>query len=380
MSLILPPLSLYIHMPWCIKKCPYCDFNSHELKSTLTEEDYIKALIQDLQQHTPTIKGRTLHSIFIGGGTPSLFSANSIEKLLNAIHTLLTFPSGLEITLEANPGAVDQQQFLGFHQAGVNRLSIGVQSFQKNKLNALGRIHSGEEAQRAVEIARRAGIDNFNIDLMFGLPEQSIQDALYDLQMAASLSPTHISWYQLNIEPHTAFYHRPPVLPHDDTIWAMQTQGQALLAENHYKQYEISAYSKEHYQCRHNNNYWEFGDYIGIGAGAHSKITNPEKKTIMRCWKVKNPRDYLNPKKSFIAEEKIVPKNEIAFEFMLNALRLYKRIPIKLFNERTGLSIETILEKIKIAEENKLINFNKNTFCTTNRGKRFLNDLLEIFI
>jgi len=258
--LILPPLSLYIHMPWCIKKCPYCDFNSHELKANLAEEEYIEALLADLQEHRDNIKGRTLHSIFIGGGTPSLFSASSITKLLDAIHSTLPFPKHLEITLEANPGAIDQQQFQGFHQAGINRLSIGVQSFQEKKLKALGRIHSGDEAQRAVNIARKAGINNFNIDLMFGLPEQNIQDALYDLQMATSLSPTHISWYQLNIEPHTAFYHRPPVLPHDETIWEMQTLGQGLLAKNNYKQYEVSAYSKEHYQCQHNNNYWEFGD------------------------------------------------------------------------------------------------------------------------
>lgn len=386
MSYKLPPLSLYIHMPWCIKKCPYCDFNSHELKGNLTgteiEEQYISRLLQDLKEHTEHISGRTLNSIFIGGGTPSLFSASSIAKLLNSIHTVMPFPKDLEITLEANPGVVDQKQFIGFRKAGINRLSIGVQSFQDDKLKALGRIHNNSDAQKAVAMALKAGITNFNIDLMFGLPKQTIDQALQDLAVAQALSPTHISWYQLTIEPHTAFYHSPPILPNDEVIWKMQKLGQKFLAEHKYKQYEISAYKQKNYACKHNMNYWEFGDYIGIGAGAHSKITDGKTPSIFRSWKTKNPRDYLNPNLPLIAEQKNILKNELAFEFMLNTLRLNKKIPIQLFTERTGLCIQDIQEKIKLAQDQKLLVFNehKKILYTTARGKRFLNNLLELFI
>ena len=386
MSYKLPPLSLYIHIPWCIKKCPYCDFNSHELKRDLTgteiESQYISRLLQDLREHREHISGRTLRSIFIGGGTPSLFSASSIAKLLDSIHTVLPFPKDLEITLEANPGIIDQKQFLGFRKAGINRLSIGVQSFQDDKLKILGRAHNSSDAQKAVAIALKAGITNFNIDLMFGLPSQTIDQALQDLAMAQVLSPTHISWYQLTIEPHTAFYHSPPILPNDEIIWKMQKQGQKFLSEHQYKQYEISAYKQKNYSCKHNVNYWEFGDYIGIGAGAHSKITDLKTNTIFRSWKTKNPRDYLNLDLPLVAEQKTIAKNELAFEFMLNTLRLNKKIPAKLFTERTGLLIQDIQEKIKLAQEQKLLVFNahKKIFYTTKKGKLFLNNLLELFI
>ena len=382
MTLSLPPLSLYIHMPWCIKKCPYCDFNSHELKGNLAENEYIAALLTDWHQQSDSIMGRSLSSIFIGGGTPSLFSAASISTLLNAIDQHIPFPKDLEITLEANPGAAEQQQFRGFRKAGVNRLSIGVQSFQQDKLTGLGRVHSGNEAQKAISMAKKAGFDNLNIDLMFGLSSQTITDALSDLERANAFSPTHISWYQLSIEPHTAFYHSPPALPQDDTIWKMQVLGQQFLAENKYTQYEVSAYSQAQHQCQHNLNYWEFGDYIGIGAGAHSKLTNPATQAISRSWKTKNPRDYLDPKKPFIASENTVLESELAFEFMLNALRLTKRIPFQLLTERTGLSLKAISEKLTIAIDRNLLKINKKTkeFYTTKQGKLFLNDVLEIFI
>lgn len=339
-------------------------------------------MLLDLNEHQSHIKNRKLHSIFIGGGTPSLFSANAIDKLLTGIHKQLEIVDNLEITLEANPGVIDQKQFRGFSQAGINRLSLGVQSFQENKLRALGRIHNGKEAQQAVDIVRKAGIENFNIDLMFALPDQSIDEALNDLHIAQSLAPTHISWYQLTIEPHTAFYYRPPTLPEDKIIWQMQQLGKKFLAEHNYQQYEVSAYSQSNYQCRHNNNYWEFGDYIGIGAGAHSKITDPKTHTIWRAWKSKNPRDYLNFNTPFTAEQKIVVSNELAFEFMLNALRLNRPTTFEQFEQRTGLDFASILAQINQAQTLKLLRVNKNkkTFQTTARGKRFLNDLIELFI
>jgi putative oxygen-independent coproporphyrinogen III oxidase len=373
------PLSLYIHLPWCIRKCPYCDFNSHALRGELPEKAYVTALLQDLQQDLPRVAGRTIHSIFIGGGTPSLFSPNAIESLLTGINKYLPISANTEITLEANPGTVEQSAFAGFRQAGINRLSIGIQSFQDEKLKTLGRIHGSKEALRAVQSAQQAGFTNFNLDLMFGLPQQTIADALFDLTTAIDLQPTHISWYQLTLEPNTFFYQHPPTLPNDDHIWEMQTEGQALLATHTFNQYEISAYSKAKHQCQHNLNYWEFGDYLGIGAGAHGKITDLKNGTVHRMHKLKHPKIYLDSKQ-FIAEEKNIATKELAFEFMLNALRLKQTITLDLFSARTGLHLAAIEKQLAIAASNNLLQYDQHSIKVTEHGYRFLNNLLEIFL
>lgn len=380
--MIIPPLSLYIHLPWCVRKCPYCDFNSHTLRGEIPEEKYIDALLADFDHDLQKIEinNRPLISIFIGGGTPSLFSPQAIECLLTAIKKRLIFADDIEVTLEANPGTVELQRFAGYRAAGVNRLSIGIQSFQPDKLKSLGRIHDGQEAMRAVEAAQQAGFANFNLDLMHGLPNQSLADALYDIKTALSFNPTHLSWYQLTIEPNTLFAHSPPQLPQDELIWEIQDRCRELLMANNFAQYEISAYSQPGKQCKHNNNYWEFGDYLGIGAGAHSKITDINKQSITRCWKLKNPKEYLNSQQSFIGDEKNIATNELPFEFMLNALRLYKDIPVSLFEERTGLSLAAIKNSLEQARKKELLIWNDEIIKPTDLGRRFYNDLAAIFI
>jgi putative oxygen-independent coproporphyrinogen III oxidase len=372
------PLTLYIHIPWCIRKCPYCDFNSHKLIGNLPERDYIATLIRDLEQDLPLVWGRRLSAIFIGGGTPSLFSPDALEQLLQQIHARLPF-SNIEVTLEANPGTVEQQRFEQFYQIGINRLSLGIQSFQDDKLKQLGRIHNGTEAQKAIQAAKLAGFSNFNLDLMHGLPYQNLDAALFDLTTALSFNPTHLSWYQLTLEPHTQFYNQPPALPDEDDIWNIQEQGQHYLAKQNYLQYEVSAYSKPGFQCDHNRNYWEFGDYLGIGAGAHSKITDFTQQTISRFWKVKHPKQYLTTQ-SFVAEKKVVSEQELPFEFMLNALRLNEKIPLKLFEERTGLKLTAIHQSLQQAKQNNLMDWDDTTIYTTELGKRYLNDLISIFL
>lgn len=379
--LTIPPLALYIHIPWCIRKCPYCDFNSHAVRDSIPETQYIDTLLQDLALDLQQIdSNRPLISIFIGGGTPSLFSATSIEKLLAAINKKLNWASDIEITMEANPGTVEYERFAGYRSAGVNRLSIGIQSFQKNQLKNLGRIHDDQEAIKAAETAHKAGFNNFNLDLMFGLPDQTIADALFDLKTALALSPSHLSWYQLTIEPNTFFAYKPPVLPEDEKIWEMQEQGCELLAQHGFRQYEISAYSLPEKNCRHNRNYWEFGDYLGIGAGAHSKITDIAKNIITRSWKIKNPRDYLAPHLALYSNEQTIKPIELPFEFMLNALRLYQDIPIELFEQRTGLPITTIETQLNLAQTKGLLYWDQNTIRPTELGRRFYNNLVEIFI
>ncbi|HET8730764.1 MAG TPA: radical SAM family heme chaperone HemW, partial [Moraxellaceae bacterium] len=294
----LPPLSLYIHVPWCVRKCPYCDFNSHAAGAELPETAYVDALLADLRQDLDLdlVQGREIASIFIGGGTPSLFSPDAYARLFDGLRRELHFASDIEITLEANPGTVEQAKFRGYRALGVNRLSIGVQSFSPEKLAALGRIHGRDEAVRAAEAARGAGFDNFNIDLMHGLPGQSVAEALADVRQALALAPTHLSWYQLTIEPNTVFYRDPPVLPEDDTLWSIQEEGQTLLAEGGYRQYEVSAYARPERECRHNRNYWMFGDYLALGAGAHGKVTRPASALgqggVWRYAKTRLPRDY----------------------------------------------------------------------------------------
>lgn len=372
------PLSLYVHLPWCAKKCPYCDFNSHALKQTLPEAAYLAALQRDLRQQLPLIQDRPIHSIFIGGGTPSLFSGEAITTLLKNLREQLSFVPDIEITLEANPGSVEQSRFIAYREAGVNRLSIGIQSFQADKLLTLGRIHNPDEAYQAALTAKAAGFTNFNIDLMFGLPSQTIDDALYDLTTALSLQPKHLSWYQLTLEPNTLFYHQPPALPQDELIWEMQQQGQQLLADNHFQHYEISAYALPGFPARHNLNYWLFGDYLGIGAGAHSKITDSNRGEIWRWSTLKHPQAYMTAN-DFLAEKKSLAAGELPLEFMLNALRLSQKIPLALFEQRTGLKQAVLSAQLQKAQSLKLLDVENDFITVTPQGKNFLNDLLQIF-
>jgi len=376
----LPPLSLYIHLPWCVKKCPYCDFNSHTYDSGLPEEAYVEVLIADLENQLPSIWGRKVISVFIGGGTPSLFSAASIHKIISTVRSHLNCLPGMEITMEANPGTVGQEKFNGFYAAGINRLSIGVQSFSDEKLKALGRIHNSAEAHNAVDVARKAGFENINLDLMFGLPGQSIVDGLADLQQAIDLAPQHISWYQLTIEPNTEFYSRPPTTPEDDDVWELQQQGQALLASAGYIQYEVSAYAKADQQCQHNLNYWQFGDYLAIGAGAHGKISRSDNGEIKRYWQLRQPRAYMQA----VAAEKtsaseVLEEQQIVFEFMLNALRLKQGFDIASFIQHTGLSAGLIAPTCEQAVQDGLLEKRNGGFAATQHGYLFLNDLINRF-
>lgn len=375
----LPPLALYIHIPWCVRKCPYCDFNSHTASPVLPEQEYVDALLADLDQDLHAVYGRELTSIFFGGGTPSLFSAEALGRLLKGVEQRIPFAADIEITLEANPGTFEQEKFVAYRKLGINRLSIGIQSFQQEKLEALGRIHNGDEAVRAAGMARQAGFDNFNLDLMHGLPDQSLDDALSDLRQAIALQPTHISWYQLTLEPNTVFWNQPPVLPEDDTLWDIQEAGQALLAEHGYAQYEVSAYAQAGRPARHNLNYWSFGDFIGIGAGAHGKLSHPDGR-IVRTWKTRLPKDYLNPAKSFQAGEKSLSNDEMPFEFLMNALRLTAGVESRLYPERTGLSLETLAEGRREAEQSGLLQVEPSRLAATERGQLFLNDLLQQFL
>ena len=375
----LPPLSLYIHIPWCVRKCPYCDFNSHTASPVLPEEEYVDALLADLDQDLHAVYGRELSSIFFGGGTPSLFSAKALGRLLDGVEARIPFATDIEITLEANPGTFEQEKFVAYRELGINRLSIGIQSFQQEKLKALGRIHNGDEAVRAAGMARQAGFDNFNLDLMHGLPDQSLDDALSDLRQAIALKPTHLSWYQLTLEPNTVFWNKPPELPEDDTLWDIQEAGQALLAEHGYSQYEVSAYAQPGRAARHNLNYWSFGDFIGIGAGAHGKLSHPDGR-IVRTWKTRLPKDYLNPAKSFQAGEKTLTAEELPFEFLMNALRLTDGVDSSLYPERTGLSLESLSAGRTAAEQSGLLQVEPTRLAATARGQLFLNDLLQHFL
>ncbi len=373
------PLSLYIHLPWCIRKCPYCDFNSHA-KKDIPEQLYIDRLIDDFEQNFILIQQRPLHSIFFGGGTPSLFSAEALDRLLQHIRQRTAYKADMEITLEANPGTVEQQRFKNYREIGINRISLGIQSFDPQQLQKLGRIHNNQEALRAVEIAQQAGFDNINLDLMYGLPQQSIESALLDLQTAIDLQPQHISWYQLTIEPNTVFYKQRPTLPVDDQIYAMEKQGRELLRQAGYLQYEVSAYAREGRQCQHNLNYWRFGDYLGIGAGAHGKSTDLTTGHIKRLRKLRQPDDYLDKTKSLIAEEIIIDQSNLIFEFMLNALRLQEAIPLALFTERTGLNSDVIMDCLAEASEKKFIRLENDTIFLTEHGRLFLNDVMAVFL
>lgn len=378
-SFLLPPLALYIHIPWCVRKCPYCDFNSHAAGPTLPEEEYVDALLADLDADLQHVHGRPLTSIFFGGGTPSLFSDRALGRLLEGVERRVAFAGDIEITLEANPGTFEQAKFKGYRSLGINRLSIGVQSFQQAKLKALGRIHDGDEAIRAAYMARAAGFDNFNLDLMHGLPEQSIEDALFDLRTAISQGPTHLSWYQLTMEPNTVFWSQPPELPEDDLLWDIQEAGQALLAAEGYAQYEVSAYAKAGKQARHNLNYWTFGDFLGIGAGAHAKLSTPAGR-IQRTWKTRLPKDYLDPAKAFQAGERLLAADELPFEFLMNVLRLSEGVPAELFSQRTGLPLQQLEQARREAERLGLLQADPARLVATAKGQLFLNDLLQHFL
>jgi putative oxygen-independent coproporphyrinogen III oxidase len=377
------PLSLYIHLPWCVKKCPYCDFNSHEFTSTdLKESSYTDALIRDLEFELPVVSGRRIESIFIGGGTPSLFSAEALEKLLAAVRANSQLNPDAEITLEANPGTAEAERFQAYHEIGINRLSIGVQSFDDAKLRALGRIHGADEALVAIQMAKDSGFENFNIDLMFGLPGQSIDEAMTDLNTAFEQSATHISWYQLTIEPNTVFYKQRPSLPIHDAIWEMQTKGQQFLSDMAYKQYEISAYSLKDKQCDHNLNYWQFGDYLGIGAGAHGKLTNIETNQIIRFARHRIPESYMQKAGSgdVIVEEKLLADDDIVLEFMMNIFRLNDGFSSSLFAQRTGLAAEELQSLLKMAIERGFVEMEDDEIKPSELGRNYLNELLEIFI
>ncbi|MEL0630607.1 radical SAM family heme chaperone HemW [Psychromonas aquatilis] len=376
----LPPLSLYVHIPWCIEKCPYCDFNSHKLKGEIPEREYLNALIDDLTQDLNFVQGRTLFSIFIGGGTPSLISAAGIQWLLQEIEKLIPFSEQIEITLEANPGAIENQKIADFKSAGINRFSFGVQSFQQEKLTKLGRIHGVEEAKTAAIQAHNVGMKTFNLDLMHGLPDQSLEDAISDLSTAIALNPTHLSWYQLTIEPNTQYFSHPPKLPDDETLWSIQEAGVKLLAEHGYQQYEISGYSRPGWQCQHNLNYWRFGDYLGIGCGAHGKISLPLENKILRTTKIKHPKGYLDPTRSYMDQYNTVEKEDLTFEYMMNRLRLMEVIPFSEFEDYTGLSRETLDTQLALAIKKGLITVNQENCQVTALGHRYLNELLTIFM
>ena len=376
----LPPLSLYIHIPWCVKKCPYCDFNSHEVQSDIPESDYVKILCQDFDRDYEYCESRPLKSIFIGGGTPSLFGVKSFEKILSHIQTKASLSGECEITLEANPGTAEADKFSGYFAAGINRLSIGVQSFDERQLKNLGRIHSADESKRAIDFARKAGFDNFNLDLMHGLPRQSISDALSDLQSAIDFDPLHISWYQLTIEPNTVFHARPPTLPEEPILNSLEDAGLALLENSGYGRYEVSAFSKQGCHSRHNLNYWEFGDYLGIGAGAHGKITLAHANTIVRTQKNRQPNHYLNKSiQSKIKRTEILP-NERAIEFLLNALRSKYGFSELMFQSRTGLPFSAIGKKVEYLIAGGLLRKREGRIAASDKGYRLLNSLLQEFL
>jgi len=385
-SLRLPPLSLYVHIPWCIKKCPYCDFNSHTNNGeALPENDYVDALLEDLaaEASAERIQDRKLVSIFFGGGTPSLFSAAAIARILQGAEQLVGFAPAIEITLEANPGTVEQQKFKGFREAGINRLSIGIQSFNDAHLKRLGRIHNGSEALTAIDIARQAGFDNINLDLMHGLPEQTPEQAIADLQQAIDLQPEHLSWYQLTIEPNTAFHSQPPLLPVENTLENIQRRGHTLLDSAGFSAYEISAYARPQRQSQHNRNYWQFGDYLGIGAGAHGKTTDIHGQKIIRTRKTRQPSDYLSrltQSNNYLAEQSSLDEAELPLEFLMNALRLKHGVPTHLFAERTGLPLKLIEAHWQAPEAKKLVEplATGRLSCTT-LGQRFLDSVLAEF-
>ena len=375
----LPPLALYVHLPWCVRKCPYCDFNSHEARGSLPEDDYVAALLADLESALPAVWGRRVHAIFLGGGTPSLFSARAVDALLAGVRARLPVEPGAEITLEANPGTVEADKFRDFATAGVNRLSLGIQSFNRRHLAALGRIHDAHEAHRAVEIAQ-AHFANFNLDLMYALPEQTREEADADASTAVATGAPHLSFYHLTLEPNTRFYRQPPPLPDEDTQADIHECVARRLLEAGYAHYEVSAYARAGRECRHNLNYWRFGDYLGIGAGAHAKISFADR--ITREVRSRTPAEYMRRVAlgTQIVESREVTAAELPFEFMMNALRLTEGVPVALFAARTGLPLEAVRRPLAVAEAKGLVERDALHMRPTALGQRFLNDLLQLFL
>lgn len=373
----LPPLSLYIHIPWCVQKCPYCDFNSHTLKGNIPQQAYVQHLLADLENDLPLAGERPLKTIFIGGGTPSLLSSEAMNQLLDGVRQRLPWSPSVEITMEANPGTVEADRFSGYQQAGINRISIGVQSFSPQKLQRLGRIHGPEEALRAATLASQLDLRSFNLDLMHGLPGQSLAEALDDLHQAMALNPPHLSWYQLTIEPNTLFASRPPLLPDDDTLWAIFEQGDQQLTAAGYRQYETSAYAKPGYQCQHNLNYWRFGDYLGIGCGAHGKLTQHDGR-IIRTVKTRHPRGFMAG--HYLDRQHDVPDSDKPFEFFMNRFRLLETAPRIEFSRYTGLDEAIIRPMLDLAIKKDYLTETSDNWQVTQTGKLFLNSLLELFL
>jgi oxygen-independent coproporphyrinogen-3 oxidase len=396
MTLAPPPLSLYVHFPWCVSKCPYCDFNSHAVKGSIPRDEYVEALLIDLEQDLPLVWGRPVHSVFFGGGTPSLFSASQIERVISGLRCLLQLSPDAEITLEANPGTTEHDSFAAYRDAGVNRVSLGAQSFSDEFLTRIGRIHGRVEVDRAVESVHSSGIENFNLDLMYGLPGQSLADALDDVRLAISCAPTHLSHYQLTLEPNTAFHARPPVLPGEDLGWEMQKQGGELLAGAGYRQYEISAWALPGQECRQNLNYWQYGDYLGIGAGAHGKITRNtgsspstardaarhDSLLISRRVRHRHPRAWMDGVRAgaALAEDRQLLPEEKIFEFFLNQLRLREGVKISQFAARTGLDWDNVEEQVGEAIERGLLSEENGMLVPTELGWRFSNETQAIFL
>lgn len=376
-----PPLGLYIHLPWCEQKCPYCDFNSHQADS-VPEQAYVAALLEDLEQDLPLIWGRRIETIFIGGGTPSLFSAQAIDQLFSGLRSLVNFAPAIEITMESNPGSAEAENYRGYREAGVNRLSIGVQSFNDRELKALGRVHDSNQAESAFQMARSAGFENINLDLMFGLPGQTLADAQANTARAIDLAPDHISHYQLTLEPNTLFHHQPPEdMPDDDHCWQQQETCRAQLAAADYRQYEISAYAQPGRQCLHNLNYWQFGDYLGIGAGAHGKITLGGENRVLRRVRQRHPRRYLEARGAErIARETELTPADLCFEFMLNALRLSDGFESRLFHDNTGLALNHLIPGLQQARDKALLDFDAHKIQPTELGFNHLNDLQSLFL
>jgi putative oxygen-independent coproporphyrinogen III oxidase len=406
-----PALSLYVHMPWCVRKCPYCDFNSHQLKSAAPDDSYIDALIRDFDVDLPRVEGRRIGTVFFGGGTPSLFQPEDFSRLLHALRQRIEFADDTEITLEANPGTIERGRFSGYRDAGINRVSLGAQTFASRALELLGRIHSAEDTHRAVAELRAAKLDNFNLDLMYALPEQTLEDAVQDVRIACALAPAHISYYQLTLEPGTVFHSRPPKLPDEEAAWAIQTAGQALLADAGYIQYEVSAYAQPGRRCRHNLNYWLFGDYLGVGAGAHGKLSLELPQRILRTVKPKQPREYQDQVRRLdvrerererergvrevrevgvreggvepaaaIGESSFIAPADLPFEFMLNALRLNEGFSVGDYRRGTGLELASVEPRLAKALERGLLETRGDGWCPTELGRRFLNDLQLSFL
>lgn len=373
----LPPLSLYIHIPWCVQKCPYCDFNSHALKGEVPHDDYVAHLLADLDADLHLVGNRSVGTIFIGGGTPSLLSSKAMQDLLDGVRARLPLEAGAEITMEANPGTVEADRFSAYQHAGVNRISIGVQSFDAQKLERLGRIHGPEEAKRAAHLATGLNLRSFNLDLMHGLPDQTLEEALDDLRQAIALNPPHLSWYQLTIEPNTMYASRPPTLPDDDALWDIFEKGDQLLTAAGYQQYETSAYARPGYQCQHNLNYWRFGDYLGIGCGAHGKLTQPDGQ-ILRTVKTKHPRGYMQGR--YMDKQHAVETEDLAFEFFMNRFRLLEAAPREEFSLYTGQEESVIRAQLDEAIGKEYLVETQTHWQITRKGKLFLNSLLELFL